>query len=207
MSSIGGLTNGSAPWSGMQRLQPPSRDDLLRRAEAQGSGGVEAADLRQMMVTRSGAAVSASPGENAARGTALADGGSSRAPDATATRTAPAAPALPAAPTVEFAQLRGAGLLDTRVGLARPAAQDNGGQPAETPEAGTPLDVLSRALNAAVAMAAPRAGGNVATASHVPVQQAAPNGQAERFAGRMLKHYASGGGACANLGSQLSLSA
>lgn len=230
MSSIGGVAYGSSPWTGLQRLQLPSRADLQQSAETQGRGGVEAAELRQLQATRTGGAVAADvstpqPPDQA--------GATPSTPmDAAAVESALNALAQQrGGSTLEFALRRGD--INTAAPRAEPAAAApgdraaerqrrpqallqaadvNGDQQLSAAEAATPNGALTRVLNPAtvVSTAAQPAAEPAPSSpsSPLPVRQGGLDAQAERLAQWMLQQYAKGGGgAMATTGSQVNTSA
>ena len=218
MSSIGGVAYGSSPWTGLQRLQPPSREDLLQSADAQGSGGVDAAALRRMLATRAGGPASVPPSPTPAPQeqddvvpAVRLDGAGL---DASLNALAPQAGS-----TLEFALRRSENAPSARAGAvagegdgpatdtlrAAPqallqAADANGDQQLDAAEAATPNGALSRVLNPALTVTTAPAQDRAAApassspSSPLPVQRGGPDMQAERLALWMQQQYAAGGG-------------
>ena len=176
MSSIGGVAYGNSPWTGLQRLQPPSREDLLQNAQARSRAGADAAELRQMLATRVGGPVAAQaaparePAANAGRAVAESAGEDRAAApmDAATVDSALNALAQPqAGSTLEFAlrrsedpsALRPQGAAAAAGGGAAEsqrspqallqAADGNGDQQLSPAEAATPNGALTRVLSPA----------------------------------------------------------
>jgi hypothetical protein len=237
MSSIGGVAYGSSPWTGLQRLQPPSREDLLQSADAQGSGGVDAAALRRMLATRAGGPASVQSSRTAAPAPQEQDDAAPAVRldgaglDASLNALAPQAGS-----TLEFALRRSENPSSARAGgmagedtlpaadasqaaRAAPqallqAADANGDQQLDAAEAATPNGALSRVLNPAMTVTTAPARDHAAApassspSSPLPVQRGGPDVQAERLALWMQQQYAAGGGgAFAATGSLVNTSA
>lgn len=178
MSNIGGVAYGSSPWTGLQRLQQPSRADLLQSAETLARDGADAAELRQLQATRTGAAAATQASQ--ARGRASdpdppQPAGQARATLPTPTDAAGVESALnvlvqqPSGSTLDFALRRGNSPAAQGVPGAAPAAGESAVEPRRTPqallqaadsngdqqldpaEAATPNGALTRALSPATA--------------------------------------------------------
>lgn len=107
MSSIGSIGSSVGGFSALQRPQPPSKEDLFKRADADGSGGVDASELQELMSQRPGGSSSAA-NDSSVDFSAL-DGDGSGSLDATELDTAMKALMPKPGSTVEFAQQRGGG--------------------------------------------------------------------------------------------------
>lgn len=107
MSSIGSIGSGVGGFSALQRPQPPSKEALFKRADADGSGGVDASELQELVSHRPGGSGSAA-NDSSVDFSAL-DGDGSGSLDATELDTAMKALMPKPGSTVEFAQQRGGG--------------------------------------------------------------------------------------------------
>ncbi|WP_066343270.1 hypothetical protein [Azohydromonas lata] len=126
MSSIGSVSSSSGAWAtAVQRPQRPNKEELFKRADSDGSGGVDASELQQMLAKRPGAAPSAggsgatsSPTDaGSAVDFSQLDGDGSGSLDATELDAAMKALMPKPSSTMEFAQQRGMG------GLGAPGGQ------------------------------------------------------------------------------------
>lgn len=127
MSSIGSVSSSSSgAWAtAMQRPQRPNKEELLKRADSDGSGGVDASELQQMLANRPGAANSASGSSATSSSTDASsavdfsqlDSDSSGSLDATELDAAMKALMPKPSSTMEFAQQRGMG------GMGAPGGQ------------------------------------------------------------------------------------
>jgi Ca2+-binding EF-hand superfamily protein len=106
MSSIGSIGSGVGGYATLQRAQPPSKEELFKRADADGSGGVDASELQKMLAHRPGGTSSATEDSSAADFSQLDSDGSGSL-DATELDAAMKALMPKPTSTVEFAQQRG----------------------------------------------------------------------------------------------------
>jgi Ca2+-binding EF-hand superfamily protein len=106
MSSIGSIGSGVGGYAALQRSQPPSKEELFKRADADGSGGVDTSELQKMLAQRPGGTGSATEDSGAVDFSQLDSDGSGSL-DATELDAAMKALMFKPSSTVEFAQQRG----------------------------------------------------------------------------------------------------
>jgi hypothetical protein len=195
MSSIGSIGSSVGGYAALQRPQPPSKEALFKRADADGSGGVDASELQKMLAHHPG-------GGSAVDFSRLdSDSDGSGSLDATELDTAMKSLMPKPSSTVEFAQQRGGQDDDL---FSKVDANGDGGDAAE---ATAMQDALTQALQSATSSDASSGSGS-ATSSD---QNNALQQQAARLAELLVQQYASvgtyNGSALASTGTQVNVTA
>lgn len=108
MSSIGSLGSSVGGYAGLQRPQPPSKEELFKRADADGSGGVDASELQKVLAHRPGGSSSSTESGSSVDFSKLDSDGSGSL-DATEMDAAMRSLMPKPSSTVEFAQQRDVG--------------------------------------------------------------------------------------------------